>query len=236
LERAAVPPQPVQTGYTVCGLITSAVGGKKELTRGNVLRAPAVLEQLERLMSLAKNRHLTAEEYLKGESAADVKHEFLSGEIWAMVGASDAHVTIALNLAAALKEKLKGSPCRTYISDMKVRVEQADAFFYPDVFVACDERDKKNDLYKEHPLFIAEVLSPSTEAFDRGRKFGIYRRLESLVDYWLIDAEKRYIDSFVRLDNGDWVLRSYSERDASAVIQSLDIKLPVAVIYDDVIG
>lgn len=187
-------------------------------------------------MSLAKNRHLTAEEYLKGESEADIKHEFISEEIWAMVGASDAHVTIALNLAAALKEKLKGSPCRTYISDMKVSVEQADAFFYPDVFVTCDARDKKNDLYKEHPLFIAEVLSPSTEAFDRGRKFSIYRQLESLLDYWLIDIEKRFIDSFERLDNGDWVLRSYSERDESAVIRSLDIKLPVAAIYDEVMG
>ena len=71
-------------------------------------------------MSLAKNRHLTAEEYLKGESEADIKHEFLSGEIWAMVGAADAHVSIALNLAAALKEKMQGSPCRTYISDMKL--------------------------------------------------------------------------------------------------------------------
>jgi len=108
---------------------------------------------------------LTAEDYLQGEASAEVKHEYPDGEVWARVGASDAHVTIAMSLAFLLKQALKGSPCRAYISDMKVNVEKANAFFYPDVVVTCDPKDRDNPLFKQHPVFIAEVLSPSTEAF-----------------------------------------------------------------------
>ena len=85
-----------------------------------------------------------------------------------MVGASDNHVTLAINLAFLLKQKLKDMPCRSYISGMEVKAEQADAFFYPDVFVTCQQKGKQNTHYREYPVFIAEVLSPSTEAYDRG--------------------------------------------------------------------
>ena len=137
-------------------------------------------------MSLAEKLQHTPEDYLQGELSAECKHEYLNGEVWAMVGATDAHVTITMNLGFLLKQSLKSSPCRVYISDMKVNVEKADAFFYPDVMVTCGAKDRDNSLFKQHPVFIAEVLSPSTEAFDRGQIFSAYRQLESLKSYWLI--------------------------------------------------
>jgi len=183
----------------------------------------------------AHNKSVSHDDYLQAEQSSESKHEYLAGEIWAMVGASDAHVTIAGNLLVLLKQHLKGSPCRSYISDMKLRVEQVDAYFYPDVMVSCDARDLENKLIKQHPSFIAEVLSPSTEAFDRGQKFTCYRQLPSLQCYWLIDTEKQLIDSFVRTDNDDWLLHSYSQTDESVQIRTLDFKCSLNQVYEDVL-
>ena len=187
-------------------------------------------------MVKAQENLVSQDAYLQAEQASQSKHEYLAGEVWAMVGASDAHVTIALNLAAMLKQHLKGSACRSYISDMKLRVEQADAYFYPDVMVSCDARDLGNKLAKQHPGFIAEVLSPATEAFDRGQKFTCYRQLPSLQCYWLIDTTQQLIDSFVRTENNDWLLHSYSQADDVVQIQSLDFSCSLEQIYDDVLN
>ncbi len=188
-------------------------------------------------MSLAEKITLTAEEYLKGEETTDYKHEYQNGEVWAMVGATDNHVTIALNLAARLKQHLKGTPCRTYISDMKLRVEKADAFFYPDVMVTCDSKDQTNTLYKQHPIFIAEVLSPSTEAFDRGNKFNAYRQLDSLQTFWLIDtnANAMRIDSFTRAQNDDWLLHSYTQADETVAIKGLEVECLLQELYEEIL-
>jgi Uma2 family endonuclease len=136
---------------------------------------------------------ISAADYLEAEKHADVKHEYLRGETWAMVGATAAHVTVALNLATALKNHVRGGPCRGYISDMKLRVETVNAFFYPDVMVTCDARDRESAYYKQYPCLVVEVLSPSTEAFDRGNKFAVYRELASLEDYVLIDSHRRAV-------------------------------------------
>lgn len=184
-------------------------------------------------MPLAKKTNPTVQEYLEGEETAEVKHEYLDGEIWAMVGATDAHVTIAGNLFFLLKQKLKGTPCRAFISDMKVNVEKADAFFYPDVLVTCDRKDRENSLYKQYPLFIAEVLSPSTEAFDRGRKFSIYRQLDSLQTYWLADSQKMTIDCFNRTTKDEWLLHSYDKAQETIQIAALEIDFPLSELYED---
>ena len=184
-------------------------------------------------MSLAEKMFLTAEEYLQGEETADLKHEYQNGEVWAMVGATDSHVTIAMNLALLLKQHLKNTPCRTYISDMKVQVEKANAFFYPDVMVTCNPKDRENTLYKQHPLFIAEVLSPSTEAFDRGNKFNTYRQLDSLQTYWLIDTQTQHIDSFTRTQNNDWLLHSYTQADEMVEIKSLEMTCSLMELYEE---
>ena len=186
-------------------------------------------------MSLTEKRYLTAEDYLDGELSAECKHEYLNGDVWAMVGATDAHVTIAMNLGFLCKQALKGTPCRAYISDMKVKVEKAQAFFYPDVLVTCDARDRDSELFKQHPVIIAEVLSPSTEAFDRGQKFGIYRQLESLQTYWLIDSQTFSIDCFNRTAADEWLLHGYSHQEDILRIPLLNVEWPLEMLYEDVL-
>ena len=187
------------------------------------------------MSTAAEKITLSEQEYLESEKAAEFKHEYLQGEIWAMAGASDNHVTIAGNLFVLLKQQLKGTPCRSYISDMKVKVELANAFFYPDVFVSCDPRDqeKKNTYYKEHPVFITEVLSPSTEAYDRGDKFKYYQQLPSLQEYWLIDAQKMSVDCFTRKSDKEWILHSYSAPHEQASIAVLDTNIQLDELYAD---
>ena len=185
-------------------------------------------------MSVAENTRVLPEDYLQGEQTAEFKHEYLDGEIWAMVGATDSHVTISGNLFFLLKQKLKNSPCRAYISDMKINVEKANAYFYPDVSVSCEKKDRENKLFKQHPIFIAEVLSPSTEAFDRGDKFKHYRQLDSLQTYWLIDTQKMLVDSFTRTNQNDWLLHSYNNPEQPLKIKNLDCSFLLSELYEDV--
>ena len=188
-------------------------------------------------MSVAEKLSLTPEDYLHGELNADVKHEYWNGEVWAMMGASDAHVTIAGNLFFLLKQFLKDKPCRTYISDMKLNVAEANAFFYPDVLVTCDARDqdREHSHYKQYPSFIAEVLSPSTEGFDRGQKFAAYRQLPSLQTYCLIDSRSKLVDVFSRTEHNDWLLHSVMADDELIQIPSLDFACSLGQLYEQVI-
>ncbi|HEY9735093.1 MAG TPA: Uma2 family endonuclease [Trichocoleus sp.] len=127
-------------------------------------------------------QYVSPEEYLAREQTSPIKHEYRDGEVYAMAGASDAHVTITVNLSSLLRTHLRGSGCRTYASDMKAQVE-ANRYYYPDVMVTCDERDRTFDYFKRYPCLIVEVLSEATEAFDQGDKFADYRHLESLQEY-----------------------------------------------------
>jgi Uma2 family endonuclease len=127
-----------------------------------------------------------AQAYLAWEAEQTNKHEYHDGEVFAMAGASEAYVTVALNVAMALRNHLRGSPCSVFISDMKLRVEEDNAFFYPDVFVTCAESDRSQSDSKSAPVLIVEVLSPTTSAFDRGAKFAAYRKLPTLREYALI--------------------------------------------------
>lgn len=185
------------------------------------------------MSTAAENITLSEQEYLESEKSAEFKHEYLKGERWAMAGANDSHVTIAGNLFVLLKLQLKGTPCRSYISDMKVKVEPAKAFFYPDVFVSCEQRDRELDYYKQHPVFITEVLSPSTEAYDRGDKFKYYQQLPSLQEYWLIDTQKISVDCFTRTNDNAWTLHSYFTSHEQVSIASLNIKIQLAELYAD---
>jgi Uma2 family endonuclease len=187
------------------------------------------------MVSAAEKLTITVDDYLQGEASTEYKHEYLNGEVWAMIGATDAHVTIAGNLFALLKQSLKGTPCRAYISDMKVNVEKANAFFYPDVLVTCSPEDRDSALFKQHPLFIAEVLSPSTEAFDRGQKFSTYRQLDSLQTYWLIDSRKMSVDCFNRTNNNDWLLHGYEKAEEILRIPALDLEWQLQSLYEEVL-
>lgn len=174
-----------------------------------------------------------AEDYLAWEANQPVKHEYLAGEVFAMAGGSDAHVTASGNLYVALRTHLRGTPCRTYIADMKLRVAAADAYFYPDVFVTCSAADAQQPLAKAEPVLVAEVLSPSTEAFDRGGKFAAYRSLPSLQEYLLIDPDRRSVEVYRRDTSGHWVLYPYSG-DEVLELGSVHLSLPLAQVFEDV--
>ena len=132
------------------------------------------------MIASKSDTYISPEEYLEGEKNSPIKHEYRQGEVYAMSGASDAHDTIAGNLFAMLRSHVRGKGCRVYTPDMKVRVEAADVFYYPDVKVTCDARDKDSLYFKRYPCLVVEVLSPKTQAFDRDEKFANYRLIETL--------------------------------------------------------
>ncbi|MFO1404331.1 MAG: Uma2 family endonuclease [Azonexus sp.] len=173
--------------------------------------------------------------YLAWEETQEERHEYLAGEVFAMSGGSDTHFTILGNLFATLRGAFSGKPCRPFVSGMKVRVSAADTVFYPDVFVTCDERDRAPEgrLAKEHPVFVAEVLSASTAAFDRGRKFEIYQRIPALREYLLIEQDRPHADLFRKNDEGLWVLHPVAP-GGTVELRSLSLTLPLAVLYEDV--
>lgn len=178
--------------------------------------------------------HLTTEDYLHLEEQSPIKHEYIDGQIFAMAGASDAHVTIAGNLFAFLRNHLRGSGCRVYISDMKVRLEELNRFYYPDIVVTCDERDRETPNYKRFPSLIVEVLSDSTEAFDRGDKFADYQTLASLQEYILISTRHQRIESFRRSTDGLWTLQTYTPPQPSFQLKSVDFESAIGDLYEDV--
>lgn len=179
--------------------------------------------------------YVSPEIYLEGEKISPIKHEYRQGEIYAMAGASDAHVTITLNLATLLRNQVRGSGCRAYVADMKVRIEIANIFYYPDVMVTCDERDKTPNDFKRYPSLIVEVLSPTTQGFDRGDKFADYRTIETLQEYVLINQERVSVECFRRNSEGLWVLYPYGEGD-EIYLQSVDFSCPITALYEDVLG
>jgi Uma2 family endonuclease len=190
-------------------------------------------------MALAEHRpRLDAAAYLAWEAEQTERHEFVDGEVYAMTGARDAHNRVAGNLFVALKAALRGTPCRTFISDMKLHIASADAYVYPDVFVTCHEADRAPaaDLMKHHPSLVVEVLSDSTGAYDRGRKFELYRSIAGLTEVLFVQADRPQVDLF-RLNPADglWVLHPASGLGARMPLNSLDIELPLAAVYDDVL-
>ncbi len=186
-------------------------------------------------MVASPQAYLTPDEYLELEAQAAFKHEYIDGEAYAMAGASDAHVTISGNLFAVLRNHVRGSGCRVYIMDMKARIEQINRFFYPDVMVTCDDRDRATPLYKCFPRLIVEVLSDSTEAFDRGDKFADYQTLDSLQEYVLVNTKHQRIECFRRTDSGLWLLQSYTPVHNTFRLESINFEGAIADLYEDVI-
>ena len=182
----------------------------------------------------APQQRFTADDYLAWEAMQTERHEYLDGEVSARGGADDAHVTIAGNVAMALRQHLSGSRCRAYMSDMRLRIEAADAYFYPDAMVTCSDADRASPLVKREPLLVVEVLSPSTAAYDRGTKFGHYRRLPSLREFALVDAEARTADVYRLGGDGLWVLHP-SARGEAVALASVGLTLGAERLYADVL-
>ena len=173
------------------------------------------------------------QDYFAWETEQPVKHEYVAGEVFAQAGARQNHVVVAGNCFAALRQRLRGTPCRAYISDMQLEVAQADAVFYPDVMVSCHPEDLAAERVLHHPRVIVEVLSDSTAAYDRGGKFAAYRMLESLQEYVLIDPEQRSLEIFRRLPSNDWLLAT-GDSARALVLATLDMEIGFDEVFEDV--
>ncbi len=174
----------------------------------------------------------SADDYFAWEAQQPERHEYLAGDVFAMVGVRQVHNIATLNLATALRQSLKGSPCRVFVESVKTRIEAADSYFYPDVVVTCDARDRATPDYLSHPLLVVEVLSESTASYDRGDKFAAYRKLPSLQEYVLVDLSAKRIEVFRRNAEQHWVLYEYIDGE-SIELASLSLTLPVAVVLED---
>lgn len=180
-------------------------------------------------MNAVLQPRMTLQAYLDWENAQETKHELVQGEIFAMTGGRRTHGRVTLNLARHIGVHLDGTPCQVFADSMKVQVAE-DTILYPDVFVTCDAADLATDQIFRAPKLIIEVLSPSTQAYDRSRKFALYRRLASLQEYLLVDPDERRVESFRRSPQDDWVLHDMSE-GALLELASIDCRLPLADVF-----
>ena len=175
--------------------------------------------------------HYTFEDYLEWENRQPLRHEFVGGEVFSMTGASDLHNEVAGNLYTLLRQELRGTPCRVFMADVKVRIETADCAFYPDLLVTCAESDRSDRYVKRSPVVVVEVLSASTAAFDLGEKFAAYRQLDSLREYVLIDQERVRVQVFRRLDD-QWLVDSVGPGER-LILESVGLAFAVEKVYED---
>lgn len=175
----------------------------------------------------------TAGEYLAMERESAEKHEFLDGNIYVMAGASRRHNLIVLNLGGELRNALRGRPCETYPSDMRVRVSATGLYTYPDVTVVCGEPEFEDDAVDTllNPTVLVEVLSPSTADYDRGAKFEHYRSLPSVREILLVDQDRVHVMRYQRQDDGNWLLSETREVTDSIELSSLAVELELSEVY-----
>ena len=185
-------------------------------------------------MGLPAQKHeMTLEDFLAWEAEQPERWEFFNGEAFMMAGGSDVHNAISLNTAFALRQTLRGTRCNVFMSDVRLRLAESDDLFYPDVFVTCSDADRARRQVKEDPVLIAEVLSPSTEAHDRGDKFAAYRRLAGLKTVLFLSQDRAHVECFTRGDDGRWVLSEASGETARLALPAFDFELALADLYRD---
>lgn len=173
---------------------------------------------------------LTPKEYFAWEEKQLEKHEYIEGEVYAMSGGSVNHGRIAIRFTTMLDSHLEGSSCIIGNSDIKVKIAKLDNYTYPDVSVTCDDRDKTTTQYITYPSLIVEVLSLSTEAYDRGGKFRLYSHSPVLQDYLLVSSTSIEIDLYHKKDNGEWIIINYKEGDLIE-LKSINLTFAIAQIY-----
>ncbi|MET0621796.1 MAG: Uma2 family endonuclease [Pyrinomonadaceae bacterium] len=190
-------------------------------------------------MSLPRTlSHFSPEEYLAFERGTDARHEYLDGHVYAMAGESIEHSRICVNVAGELRARLKGSPCEVLSPNMKVVTNPSGLFSYPDVVVVCGEPrfyDERRDILT-NPTVVFEVLSPSTEAYDRGEKFLRYRtHIEPLREYVLVSQHRPLVEHYVRQPDGSWSYSSANSLDEAIDLVSIDCRLPLSEVYDRIV-
>ena len=184
------------------------------------------------MSSAAVQSHLTPEEYLALERKATIKSEYLDGQMYAMSGASREHNIVCGNIFVALHLQFQERTCEIYSSEMRVKVSAAGLYTYPDILVVCDEprfEDASVDTLL-NPTALFEVLSPSTEAYDRGAKFGYYRQLDSMQEYTLVSQDFMRVEHYLR-HREQWILTEFSSPDDIVQLTSINCELPLREVY-----
>jgi Uma2 family endonuclease len=175
----------------------------------------------------------TPEEYFAWEEQQQCRHEYLNGDVYAMTGGSLNHSEIAGNFHFILKAHMRGSGCQVRNSDGRVNIVDSTDFTYPDISVTCDERDRTNTQYITYPCLIVEVLSPGTEAYDRGNKFRMYRQNPSLQEYVLVDANSMAIELFRRTNEHSWQMIDYQIGD-TIELKSVNLTFAIEQVYEEI--
>jgi Uma2 family endonuclease len=184
---------------------------------------------------MTRHAHFSVEEYLRLEAEAAEKHEYRDGEIVAMAGGSPEHSLIIANLIGEVRNRLKGSPCRVYDSNLRIRIPRSTLYTYPDLSIICgepqfDPEDRKRTTIL-NPRVLVEVLSEGTEAYDRGDKFRRYLQIESLQEYVLLSQSSPFATSYLRRGDGSWLFTPATGLGAVIKLQSVEIELPLAEAY-----
>ncbi len=172
---------------------------------------------------------ISVADYLAGEVTSPLKHEFIEGEIFSMAGASDDHNRIVGDLYSLLLSKLDSSKCEPFFGDIKVRASQT-VYYYPDVLVSCEE-EPEDPYFRNHPILIIEVTSPSTERIDRSEKLLYYLQIPSLQEYVVIDQDKMNVEVHRRQPNGGWLTYCFNESDDVVDLTSVELSIPLPDIY-----
>lgn len=184
------------------------------------------------MVALSDRIFMTAAEYLDWEPTQEERYEYWDGEVVAMSGATRNHNRVSANCFRLLDDALVDRPCEAYIVDVKVQIAPGQKYFYPDVVVTCDERDK-DPRFVQFPCLIVEMLSPSTEAIDRGIKFAQYRKFTALQEYVLVQVDQPFVEVFRRNTQGQWVLSEYTLEDRFC-FESLNVEIAIADLYQQV--
>ena len=176
---------------------------------------------------------MTPEEFLAFERASDIRHEYLGGQIIAMGGAKRNHNIVAANLCTEISNKTEDKNCEVYLADMRVFLPASSEYAYPDLTVVCGQPEFQDDVLDTllNPVLIIEILSASTEAYDRGLKFQLYRSIKTLREYVLISPNQPRIEKYVLHGDGFWVLSETAQLDSELVLESIDADIPLSRIY-----
>lgn len=187
-------------------------------------------------MSAIPKTKLTPAEYLEFERKSEERHEYLNGEIFAMSGAKRNHNVIAWNIGGELRQKLKGKNCEAYPADMRVFIPETGLYTYPDLVIVCGAPQFQDDVFDTllNPVLIIEVLSDSTESYDRGKKFQHYRSTESLQEYVLIAQDEARIEKYVRSGDGFWFFTEAVGLDSEIEFSSIECRIALGEVYDKI--
>ena len=184
-------------------------------------------------MALSHNTTMSVEEYLQlDRSSIEARYEYIDGYVTMLAGGTLDHATIGANIISILRRSLRGSPCRVFTSDARVRLS-GTRLVYPDASVSCDEQDRGQSDNIQSPRLVVEVLSPGTEGYDRGRKFGFYRECPTIQEYLLIDEQRPMLEVYRREKHDFWILRAY-RLDEDVELTNLGVHFAVSEVYEDV--